>query len=310
MSSKEFTAKTFRFLHQVNGNPNLSAADLKVALGWTRYFTEADEDGRARVGAGTVAKDIGLAECTVTRSLHRLEAQGHIRVIWGKQGRGHPNQVWMVVKRAKEHVSEPRKCAGEDAVKRARQPQKTCASAREPSLNHEGGTNVPPSQGEREDALTRVSDPAAVGAPGGAHGDQENSAPRPSSRPKIIPPGSFEALRSVWARPWPDDDAADRRAFATACREVAPDVIVEAATQWAQAVEARFLSPLAKWLTARGWEKALPAKGHAARRRAPQHRNGGKVEITKVFFRQAGWRQNADGSLTCPKTGRTWGAAQ
>jgi len=49
-------------------------------------------------------------------------------------------------------------------------------------------------------------------------------------------------LRALWARPWCDDQIMDRRAFAAACQEVAPQVIVEAARAWVEATDApRFL---------------------------------------------------------------------
>ena len=41
MSSKEFTAKKFTFLHQVNQNPGLRPSDLAVCLELSRYFTES-----------------------------------------------------------------------------------------------------------------------------------------------------------------------------------------------------------------------------------------------------------------------------
>ena len=38
MSSKAFTASTFRFLHQVNADTTLPASDMKVAMAFTVYF--------------------------------------------------------------------------------------------------------------------------------------------------------------------------------------------------------------------------------------------------------------------------------
>jgi hypothetical protein len=111
MSSKAFTRKTFTFLHQVNHNPELPASDLAVCLELSRYFNEDDQDGRAFPGCKTIGDAIRLSETTVIRSVRRLEKHGHIRVIWGTQGRGHPNQYWMIVKPAPTQVLEPEKPA-------------------------------------------------------------------------------------------------------------------------------------------------------------------------------------------------------
>jgi hypothetical protein len=151
MSSKAFTAKTFAFLHGVNTNTKLRASDLKVAMAWTWYFNE-EEGGQARVGCKTVGDRIGLSESTVVRSLHRLEAHGHIRVVWGKQGRGHPNHVWMVVKPAPEQVSEAEKPAPAPTRKPAGVPRKPAAVQENLLKNHHiGGSKEPPNmEGERD----------------------------------------------------------------------------------------------------------------------------------------------------------------
>ena len=46
MSSKQFTARTFKFLYQINENHKLLAVDLKIALTLTLHFNEK-EGGRA-----------------------------------------------------------------------------------------------------------------------------------------------------------------------------------------------------------------------------------------------------------------------
>lgn len=101
MSSTEFTAKIFRFLHQVNADVELEHVDVRVALRLSHYFREDDKDGRAFPSCKTIGADIGLHETTVLRAIKRLHGQGHLRVIWGKPGRGHPNQYWMLEKTIK-----------------------------------------------------------------------------------------------------------------------------------------------------------------------------------------------------------------
>jgi hypothetical protein len=48
MSSKEFTAKVFKWLYQINCDADLLPVDVKVAVQLTWHFREADE-GRARI---------------------------------------------------------------------------------------------------------------------------------------------------------------------------------------------------------------------------------------------------------------------
>jgi hypothetical protein len=136
---------------------------------------------------------------------------------------------------------------------------------------------------------------------------------RAESPPEARDP--YTELRASWPRPWPDDDEADRRAFAMACRQgVAPEIILAAAIAWAKAVdEPKFLPSLAKWLDRRGWEKAPPQRRHAPRAKEARGRyrtNGTKPDMARIMFEQAGWTKNADGSLTDPDSGRTWGAVQ
>lgn len=98
MSSKEFTAKQFKWLHQINGDAELLATDLKVALQLTQHFNEDDQDGRAFPSYLCICTGTGLSRYTVIQSVHRLEDQGHLLVVWGSAGRGHPNQYWMTEK--------------------------------------------------------------------------------------------------------------------------------------------------------------------------------------------------------------------
>jgi hypothetical protein len=99
MSSTEFARQTFVWLYQVNQDHDISKIDVAVCLQLTVYFNEK-EGGRARAAARTIGGAIGLSERTVLRSMHRVEEHGHLRVAWGAQGRGHPNQCWMVHKPA------------------------------------------------------------------------------------------------------------------------------------------------------------------------------------------------------------------
>jgi hypothetical protein len=107
MSSKEFTAKTFRWLYQVNWDADLLPVDVKVAVQLTCHFNEDDADGRAFPGCKHMGSKIGLSERTVDRSVRRLHKHGHLHVVWGAPGRGHSNQYWMVLKGEKTRTTKP-----------------------------------------------------------------------------------------------------------------------------------------------------------------------------------------------------------
>ena len=109
MGSKEFTAQQFRWLHQINGDAELEAVDLKVALQLTRHFDEDDQDGRAFPSYKYIGDKIKVPRPTVIRSIQRLHEYGHLRVVWGSAGRGHPNQYWMIEKRSTDGPFTPNK---------------------------------------------------------------------------------------------------------------------------------------------------------------------------------------------------------
>jgi hypothetical protein len=287
MSSKAFTAKTFAFLHGVNTNTKLRASDLKVAMAWTWYFNE-EEGGQARVGCKTVGDRIGLSESTVVRSLHRLEAHGHIRVVWGKQGRGHPNHVWMVVKPAPEQVSEAEKPAPAPTRKPAGVPRKPAAVQENLLKNHHiGGSKEPPNmEGERDSiVLAHDSTPPDRGA--GA------DAPPRSFTQASQAAETYSEVRAIWQRPWCDDERVDRRAFERACEEGTPADILDAAKAWVAVADApRFLPPLARWLDSKGWDRPPPqrARRTAAAPKDRHRHNGRKRDISAEFFKLGSMR--------------------
>jgi hypothetical protein len=131
--------------------------------------------------------------------------------------------------------------------------------------------------GRESDVLAHVSDPGGAGAPlRGARAGKMTSAPQ-----EIIEPGTHGELRSIWKRPWLDDEETTNRALEVARQQASEDDIMAGAIAWTQAVEPRFLPPLARWLAMEGWQKKPPAK--AAHGRAPR-RNGGKVSIARVMM--------------------------
>jgi hypothetical protein len=102
-------------------------------------------------------------------------------------------------------------------------------------------------------------------------------------------------LRAIWARPWADDDAADRRAFAQACQEAAPEIIIAAAAAFVAAADApRFLPPLAKWLAAHGWEKPPPTKRGPARANGKARNGYAKPDMFKICLKEGGYREDPE----------------
>src|SRR5262245_41378662 len=159
MSTKKFTRKTFVFLHQINHDPRCCPVDVCVALELTQYFNEKIENGRAWPGYKTIGDAIGVHETTVLRSIHRLEATGHIRVEWGCQGKGNSNRYWMIIQPAEKarkgaptHLSKP---APTQVSKPAPMQPKPAPVQENLLKNLLRAPPEPQRRREREDALTR-----------------------------------------------------------------------------------------------------------------------------------------------------------
>ena len=250
-----------------------------------------------------------VSEHTVIRSVQRLHSLGYLRIEWGKRGRRHPNQYWATLKdptaTAENSADAPgsKTCTGagfpDDAAenKTCTGEQKTCTAVQENHLkNHRRNSFGVLRRGERA-RLCRAALPVPPcrGVREPAAGEHAAASHNAADR--------FDELRVVWARPYIENDAADRQAFKEACGSTDPEVIIAAARRWVKAADApRFLPSLAKWLNARGWEKPPPKK----HRNAAGGRRGRKTDLTKVFLKQgAGWVDDEDGGVTDPETGRT-----
>jgi hypothetical protein len=119
MSSKAFTRQKFDWLAQIKSDhAALPPRAVLVALQFIEYFNEG-KDGAAWPSYKTVGDKLGLSEHTIIRVVHALTQRGHLRVAWGRQGRGHANRYWMILKPAQAQVFEPQKPASNP-------PQKTC----------------------------------------------------------------------------------------------------------------------------------------------------------------------------------------
>lgn len=262
MSSKAFNHQVFRWVHQVNHDKRLLAIDLCVAVELTNYFDEKDQGGRAWPKCKTVSDAIGLHETTILRSVRRLEVTGHLRVIWGRQGRGHSSQYWMIIKPAEPQVLKP-------AVRQRKKPAAVQETLKGTPTEEPKGSS---SGWEREALAAQASSPAErkAASPVGAPRSEESA--RSSAPDPIAPPeettvhAAWRALLELWSvRPWPTtprEVAIARTLFVKAVANGTPvDAILAGAGAWVSGVDGpRYLTPLAQWLAARSWEFAPPPK--------------------------------------------------
>jgi hypothetical protein len=309
-----FTHRKFLWLEQVARDRGLPALASAVCILLSPYFN-LSHDGTAWPYQDTLAASLGLCRETVNRIIKALIERGHLEVTTTR-GRHKASVYRLVLKEADTTkcdqpitLSEPENViiqSGKCDHIVTQTPLKTPVASKEATRR------------EREDALTRIDSSPGGDPPLTRDPAEEDStgeeAPSPADGLLFGPEapiersrsveragrgeGRFGELRAIWDRGWPGDDAPEvvalaRQAFETACREVAPDDIIEAAKVHVAAADApRFLPALAKWLTARGWEKPPPTK---ARRGNGRHKGNGSKPLANVFFEEAGYRQDADG---------------
>jgi hypothetical protein len=272
VSTKKFTKKVFAWLYQIKNDRELPPSGALFALQLIVHFNEK-KGGACWASCDTIAKGIGMSEQTAVRLYHLFEQRGHLKVEWGKQGSGHSNRGWMIVKKPPPmEVSKVKKTSTGD--------KKTSTHGGEPSYNH-----LKPSSNEEGIKRERVR--ASRSPPHDGAGRLEAAAP--SKKKEVGAPAKqndFAELAAIWQRGWLDDDEQEaRKAFTEACREADPEEIITGARAWVAAADApRYLKPLPKWLAARGWEKAPPKK----RERGKHHRSLGDA------MREAGERKAAD----------------
>src|SRR5262245_26384227 len=89
-----------------------------------------------------IAEAIGMSEHAVIRAVRALEARGHLRIKWGKPGRGHSNEYWMLdrepdlfadLKPAPAQVLEDEKPAPAHSEKSALASKKPALASRKPA---------------------------------------------------------------------------------------------------------------------------------------------------------------------------------
>jgi hypothetical protein len=95
--AKTFTKHVFTWLRQIKNDHGLPPSAALCALQLTEHFNRR-QGGAAWASCEHVASAIGMSKATVVSLLHLFERRGHLKVEWGKPGRGHSNRYWMIVK--------------------------------------------------------------------------------------------------------------------------------------------------------------------------------------------------------------------
>jgi hypothetical protein len=299
----------------------LPALAPALCIEFVHYFDLA-YDGAAWPAQDTLAAALGVRREAVNKVINALVEQGHLTST--RQGRDKPNVYRMVLREdasrcAQSRTSSPPKMCAQDV----RDSEFRCAQKRTriSSKTPETANAVSQEREREEESLTRfdhtLGEPEAAALRAAGSPEEEDHGAVEIIPPPRVPSLNHERawreLRTIWVRPHPEDQRADRRAFDEACREVAPEIMVAAAPAWVAAYEPRYLPPLWKWIIDRGYEKDPPVKcaKHTKRSRSKSRpvngRSNAKPDMMAVMCEIGGWTPNADGSLTDPDTGNVWG---
>jgi hypothetical protein len=260
MSTKQFTAKVFRWLHQVNADAKLAASCTKVAVRLSPDFNE-EKGGMAWPSCKTMADDIGKSEGTVINAIRAMQARGHLRVEWGQQGRGHSNHYWMIEKGQQVDLFEDVKPQPVDVF----EPQKTSISA----PGKPQSTNRKPQLSKRkpqpvEETLSKTHRRIIEGESDSPADRFAKKKTRPTSRPRPKENGggadaAFERFWAVYPKHVAKDAA--RRAFAKAIKRVDLETLIAGAQRYAVArrgQEDRYTKHPGTWLNGGCWEDEPP----------------------------------------------------
>jgi hypothetical protein len=263
------------------------------------------ETDRCDPSYGTLAKGANVSERTAVRAITEGEQKGLISITRTIGGRyANTNSFRFTLP---EGVTRESPVGVTNATGRGDTASTGGVTPVSPKYeeNTLGAPTEPPNKGERENAPSALDH-----SPGVAAALEGPRAKFEGSKQDAIREGRGDAyaeLRTIWARPWTDDEGADRRAFEAACQRAEPEEIIQAARAYVAAADApRFLPVLAKWLGTNGWTKAPPkpaARQHAARGRSPHRNNGRKVDVARLALMHGGYVEDEDGALV-------WGGGQ
>jgi hypothetical protein len=278
MSSKAFTAKVFRWLHQVNEDVKLAASCTKVAVRLSPDFNE-EQGGMAWSACKTMADDICTSKATVINAVRAMQARGHLRVEWGKPGRGHSNHYWMVepadLSEAKkgqqadlfeeEKRSNLRGRKGQSAKRKGQstsrkgQPVDLTLSIPidQPSRDSSTATDRPPDRSARKKRRTSGEAKTSAKSASSASGQKEKEGIGARAA------GGGAAFDRFWAvYPRRVAKEAARKAFAAAIKRGAdPEALIAGAQRYAverQGQPRRYTKHPATWLNGGCWEDEPP----------------------------------------------------
>ena len=325
--SKNFTAQIFRWLNQVNADPELPATALKVCVELTGCFREAKK-GMAWPGLQSIADTIGKSKATVLTAIRILKQRGHLKVQYGRPGAGHSNHYWMLEKGQPANLSaRPKK------VRKKGQPANLNLLKETPR----GGLKTPSlGDGEREARCREQNSPDPGGAPvKGAPGCSEER-PEPAESPSSAAtqqntegdaPAAWREILACYRRGWASDDdpkqiAIARIAFARLIGQGTPACeIVAGVKRWVVAADApRYLPALFELLSTGAWQSEPPARKKRRALQIPRRgkavaaatggvalgggalpRTNGKVDMSRMGLMRAGYVQDENGDLYHPE---------
>jgi len=93
-SATEFARQVFAFIRGITLDHHLLVVDVRVGTFLADCFCRAKQ-GEAYPKLKTIAEAVNTSERTVLRAIDRLRRFGHLTVILGQPGRGHPNHYFM-----------------------------------------------------------------------------------------------------------------------------------------------------------------------------------------------------------------------
>jgi hypothetical protein len=124
MSSAAFVYQLFRWLAQVNADPELPAGATKVAVALAPLFNEA-QGGAAWPSLKTIGEACAMSKEHVRKyCVPSLKTQNYLKVEPGKQGRGRSARYWMIQKGNATCLLKGKPTGLSEAVKGKSEPDK------------------------------------------------------------------------------------------------------------------------------------------------------------------------------------------
>jgi hypothetical protein len=256
--AKDWTRKIFKWLRQVKDDHELPPSGALFALQLTEHFNR-HHGGAAWASCEYIAAGIGMSKGTVVNLLHLFEWRGHLKVQWGKPGRGHSNHYWMVLKGQSADLSETIKgqiksqsdarkgqwadlnllnnhlmvSSKEETHKRERSADAhtppdvaPALNGRAPSKKEKGKRSLTPEEDAPKKKIGTERDHYLC-----ASETHKEGLPLRENVVVVLHTGGdhFNALWGIWRRGWAQDDAPNnkaeaQRAFVKACNHPDPEV--------------------------------------------------------------------------------------